>query len=42
MRTILVHHYFDIDLDAIWLTVERDLPLLNLQILEIIALESDD
>ncbi len=42
MRTILVHHYFDIDLDAIWLTVEQDLPLLKLQILEIIALDNDD
>ena len=26
MRTILVHHYFDIDAEAVWAVVERDLP----------------
>jgi len=26
MRNILVHHYFGIDLDAVWSVVERDLP----------------
>ena len=30
MRNILVHHYFGIDTEAVWLVVERDLP--NLQI----------
>jgi uncharacterized protein with HEPN domain len=26
MRDRLVHHYFDIDLDVVWSTVEQDLP----------------
>lgn len=26
MRDRLVHHYFDIDLDVLWSTVESDLP----------------
>ncbi len=28
MRDRLVHHYFDIDLDVLWSTVESDLPVL--------------
>lgn len=28
MRDRLVHHYFDIDLDVLWSTVESDLPRL--------------
>lgn len=26
MRDRLIHHYFDIDLDVLWATVEHDLP----------------
>ena len=26
MRNILVHEYFDVDLEEVWVTVERDLP----------------
>ncbi|HEV7721368.1 MAG TPA: HepT-like ribonuclease domain-containing protein [Iamia sp.] len=26
MRDRLIHHYFDIDLDVLWSTVETDLP----------------
>lgn len=26
MRDRLVHHYFDIDLDVLWATIENDLP----------------
>lgn len=29
MRNILVHQYFEVDLDAVWLTIERDLPKLR-------------
>ena len=29
MRNILVHHYFGIDLDAVWTVIERDLPNLK-------------
>ena len=28
MRDRLVHHYFDIDLDVLWVTIEVDLPAL--------------
>jgi uncharacterized protein with HEPN domain len=29
MRNVLVHEYFGIDLDEVWTTVERDLPMLK-------------
>lgn len=29
MRHILVHHYFAVDLDVVWATLERDLPPLK-------------
>lgn len=32
MRNILVHHYFGIDLDAVWAVVEHDIPDLKLKI----------
>ncbi len=32
MRNILVHHYFGIDVDAVWSVVERDLPELKLNV----------
>lgn len=32
MRNLLVHHYFGIDLSAVWLVVERDIPELKLNI----------
>lgn len=32
MRNILVHVYFDIDLEVIWKTVQQDIPLLISQI----------
>lgn len=40
MRHILVHHYFEVDLDVVWTTVERDLPLLK-QAVETILAEMD-
>jgi len=36
MRNILVHEYFGIDLEEVWTTVERDLPLLKAQITAIL------
>jgi uncharacterized protein with HEPN domain len=36
MRNILVHHYFGIDTDAVWLVVEKDLPELKLNIQAIV------
>jgi uncharacterized protein with HEPN domain len=32
MRNILSHNYFEIDLDVVWLVVERELPNLKPQI----------
>lgn len=32
MRNILVHHYFGIDTEIVWLVVEHDLPNLHSQI----------
>lgn len=32
MRNILTHNYFEIDLDVIWLVIERELPNLKPQI----------
>jgi uncharacterized protein with HEPN domain len=29
MRDILIHHYFEIDLDAVWSVIEGDLPVLK-------------
>lgn len=36
MRNILVHHYFGIETEEIWTTVERDLPELKDQIKKVI------
>ena len=35
MRNILVHHYFGIDVEAVWSVVERDIPELkrNVQVI---------
>jgi uncharacterized protein with HEPN domain len=37
MRNILVHHYFEMDVEAVWSAVERDLPKLKQQLHSIIA-----
>jgi uncharacterized protein with HEPN domain len=37
MRNILVHHYFGIDLEAVWSVVERDIPELKLNIQTILS-----
>jgi uncharacterized protein with HEPN domain len=36
MRHILVHHYFEIDLDIVWQVVTRDLPQLKSHIQNIV------
>lgn len=36
MRNILIHHYFAIDVEAVWSVVETHLPLLKRQHLEIL------
>lgn len=37
MRNILVHHYFGIDEEAVWLVVERDIPELKQNIQAILT-----
>jgi uncharacterized protein with HEPN domain len=32
MRNVLVHFYFGIDVDEVWRTVEKDLPILKSQV----------
>ncbi|MCW8829070.1 MAG: DUF86 domain-containing protein [Gammaproteobacteria bacterium] len=35
-RNALSHGYFKVDLDVVWKTVERDLPMLEIQVSELI------
>jgi uncharacterized protein with HEPN domain len=37
MRNLLVHHYFGIDVEAVWLVVERDIPELKVNIRAILS-----
>lgn len=37
MRNILAHQYFGIDLEAVWVVIERDLPTLRVQIQAMLA-----
>jgi uncharacterized protein with HEPN domain len=32
MRNRMIHDYFEVDLDVVWQTVQRDLPVLRQQI----------
>jgi uncharacterized protein with HEPN domain len=36
MRDKLIHDYFGVDIDAVWDTVEKDIPLLKNEIEKII------
>jgi len=36
MRNRLIHAYFDIDLDVVWTTVTKDLPLLKTELEKIV------
>lgn len=35
-RNALAHGYFKVDLDVVWRTVERDLPMLKAQVVELL------
>jgi len=37
MRNRIVHDYFEVDLDVVWQTVQRDLPALRAQIVQLLA-----
>jgi uncharacterized protein with HEPN domain len=41
MRNRLIHAYFDINLDLLWETVARDLPVLAQELVKIIPEDSD-
>ncbi|MEK6812765.1 MAG: DUF86 domain-containing protein [Nanoarchaeota archaeon] len=34
-RDVIIHHYFGIDLESIWKTIQEDLPLLEKQLMEL-------
>ena len=36
MRDKLIHDYFGVDIDTIWLTVIKDIPMLKIQIKKIL------
>ncbi len=36
-RDSLIHHYFGVSLDKVWLMVERDIPVLKKQVTEILG-----
>ncbi len=38
-RNILIHDYFGIDLEAVWDTIENDIPLLKKHLLEVLEKE---
>jgi uncharacterized protein with HEPN domain len=42
MRNRLVHGYFDVDLDEVWSTITRDLPILIAQIEPLMGSNPDD
>ncbi|MBK7904399.1 MAG: DUF86 domain-containing protein [Proteobacteria bacterium] len=36
-RNRIVHDYFEVDLDVVWQTIQRDLPVLRPQIVKLLA-----
>jgi len=42
MRNILVHHYFEVDLDAVWQVIQRDLPPLKVAVAAVLGAISPD
>jgi uncharacterized protein with HEPN domain len=37
MRDKLIHHYFGVDLEAVWDTIEKDLPVLKKEVRKILG-----
>ena len=42
MRDKLIHGYFGVDLDAVWITIKRDIPTLKEKLREIIEKEKEE
>lgn len=40
MRNRIVHNYFEVDLEIVWQTVQRDLPALRVQVAALLATTS--
>jgi uncharacterized protein with HEPN domain len=40
MRNIVIHTYFELDTDAVWLAVEQDLPKLEVKVRELLDQET--
>ena len=37
MRNRVIHDYFEVDLEVVWQTIQRDLPILRPQIVQLLA-----
>lgn len=42
MRNRLIHEYFDVRLDVLWTTIQRDLPQLSIQMIAILPSHASD
>lgn len=36
MRDKLIHHYFGVDIEKVWLTVQFDIPVLKAEVIKIL------
>lgn len=41
MRNVVIHEYFGVDLEILWITIQQDLPPLRPLLLEILKTEAD-
>ncbi|MEW5768380.1 MAG: DUF86 domain-containing protein [bacterium] len=41
MRDKLIHHYFGVDIEKVWLTAQEDIPVLKMQVTEILDKTKD-
>ncbi len=37
MRDVLIHHYFGVDIDKVWLTAQDDIPFLKAETIKILG-----
>jgi len=35
MRDVLIHHYFGVDIDKVWLTIQDDIPFVKAETVKI-------
>ncbi|RLE09158.1 hypothetical protein DRJ04_10130 [Candidatus Aerophobetes bacterium] len=42
MRDKLIHNYFGVDIDAVWGTVEKDIPMLKNKLKDILEKEDKE